>query len=299
MPRFTARERRERYLREFEFQKRTGKQFFPYAILHDAIMSLIVVGLIIGLSVLWYVQADPVPEGPNAGRSGGILGSLYESRADPAIEGYDPKPEWYFFFLFELLRIFKTPELLLFGTIIVPTILMMLLLALPFIDRRPERRLSRRPIAMGTAVLVPVALMALTWYGSKAPGAAGEASSNPGATAFASDAGCGSCHTMADAGTNGNVGPNLDNAKPSYEEALTVITNGRGGMPAFKGQLDENQIKCLAGYISTYSGATEGGQEGGGAAGGETPGGAGDDYTNACQAAGGNYSSATGEAGQG
>jgi cbb3-type cytochrome c oxidase subunit III len=60
---------------------------------------------------------------------------------------------------------------------------------------------------------------------------------------------CGSCHTLADAGTTGKVGPNLDQAKPSLQKATTQITNGGGGMPAFKGQLTEEQIKTLAQYV--------------------------------------------------
>jgi mono/diheme cytochrome c family protein len=53
----------------------------------------------------------------------------------------------------------------------------------------------------------------------------------------------------ADAGTTGKVGPNLDQAKPSLQKATTQITNGGGGMPAFKGQLTEEQIKTLAQYV--------------------------------------------------
>jgi cbb3-type cytochrome c oxidase subunit III len=60
---------------------------------------------------------------------------------------------------------------------------------------------------------------------------------------------CGSCHTLADAGTTGKVGPNLDQAKPSLQKAITQITNGGGGMPPFKGQLTDAQIKTLAAYI--------------------------------------------------
>ena len=60
---------------------------------------------------------------------------------------------------------------------------------------------------------------------------------------------CGTCHTLADAGTTGKVGPNLDQAKPSLQRAVTQITNGGGGMPPFKGQLTEAQIKTLAQYV--------------------------------------------------
>jgi len=61
---------------------------------------------------------------------------------------------------------------------------------------------------------------------------------------------CGTCHTLSDAGTTGKVGPNLDQAKPSLQRAVTQITNGGGGMPPFKGQLTDAQIKTLAKYVS-------------------------------------------------
>jgi mono/diheme cytochrome c family protein len=60
---------------------------------------------------------------------------------------------------------------------------------------------------------------------------------------------CGSCHTLADAGTTGTIGPNLDQAKPGLQLAIRQITNGGGGMPPFKGQLTEQQIRLLAQYI--------------------------------------------------
>jgi cbb3-type cytochrome c oxidase subunit III len=65
---------------------------------------------------------------------------------------------------------------------------------------------------------------------------------------------CGSCHTLADAGTSGAVGPNLDQAKPSLQKAITQITNGGGGMPPFKGQLSEKQIRALAQYLVRVTG---------------------------------------------
>ncbi|HET8872593.1 MAG TPA: c-type cytochrome [Gaiellaceae bacterium] len=60
---------------------------------------------------------------------------------------------------------------------------------------------------------------------------------------------CGSCHTLADAGTSGTIGPNLDQVKPSLQRAVTQITNGGGGMPPFKGQLTPDQIRALAQYV--------------------------------------------------
>lgn len=74
-----------------------------------------------------------------------------------------------------------------------------------------------------------------------------------GKSIFAS-AGCASCHTLADAGSDGTVGPNLDQSKPSKELAVDRVTNGRGGMPAFKGQLSDAQIEAVAEYVSSVAG---------------------------------------------
>ena len=61
--------------------------------------------------------------------------------------------------------------------------------------------------------------------------------------------GCGGCHTLADAGSNGTVGPNLDDAKPSFELAVTRVTEGRGAMPTFKDQLSAQEIADVASYV--------------------------------------------------
>ena len=65
---------------------------------------------------------------------------------------------------------------------------------------------------------------------------------------------CGSCHTLADAGTSGTVGPNLDQAKPPKSLVLDRVTNGKGQMPSFKGTLDEQQIQAVAAYVSSAAG---------------------------------------------
>jgi cbb3-type cytochrome c oxidase subunit III len=67
-------------------------------------------------------------------------------------------------------------------------------------------------------------------------------------------ANCGSCHTLADAGTSGNVGPNLDQLKPSFQIAQHQVINGGGAMPAFKGTLTAAQITAVAKYVSSVAG---------------------------------------------
>ena len=133
MARLTARERREAYLREYSYQKKTGKSFFPQVILHDIIVNLFFVLLIVALAILWHATAN--------GTHSGILGPLYEDKADSAVAIYDPRPDWYYFFLFQLLRVFDNPNLLLLGTIIIPSIWMAILITLPV--HRPHARAPR------------------------------------------------------------------------------------------------------------------------------------------------------------
>lgn len=65
---------------------------------------------------------------------------------------------------------------------------------------------------------------------------------------------CGTCHTLADAGTTGTTGPNLDESKPSKELAVERVTNGRGVMPPFKDSLSPEQIEAVAEYVSSVAG---------------------------------------------
>jgi mono/diheme cytochrome c family protein len=69
-----------------------------------------------------------------------------------------------------------------------------------------------------------------------------------GAEVFAS-AGCGSCHTLAEAGTSGTVGPNLDDSQPPHELVVDRVTNGQGVMPPFAGQLSDAEIQDVAAYV--------------------------------------------------
>lgn len=85
------------------------------------------------------------------------------------------------------------------------------------------------------------------------PKPAGPGGAADGKTIFAT-AGCTGCHTLSAAGSTGTVGPNLDQAKPSKELVVDRVTNGRGGMPSFKGQLSEAQIQAVAEYVSTNAG---------------------------------------------
>jgi menaquinol-cytochrome c reductase cytochrome b/c subunit len=209
-------ERRRIFQQYKEDVKERGKPFFPYAMLHDTIMSLIVVLVITGLAIVWKYTTP----GNHHTIEPGWLGRLYDAPADPGTINFVPRPDWYFYFLFYLLRIFKWPETVFIGTIGLPTVLLIILLALPFIDLRSERRLSRRPVALIAAILVVLSMGVLTYKGATAKEALGSEivghvpswavqqgfvtnkQAIAGAKLFAV-AGCLNCHTyLGDGGSN-------------------------------------------------------------------------------------------------
>ena len=76
-----------------------------------------------------------------------------------------------------------------------------------------------------------------------------------GKEVFLGASACGGCHTLADAGSTGAVGPNLDDAQPSEELVLDRVTNGQGGMPSFSSTLNEQQIADVSAYVSSVAGS--------------------------------------------
>ena len=212
-----AREK-ERYLREYFILKSQGKPFFPYAVAKDGAMACLVMVVIIAMSIIFGAELGP--------------------KADPTTTSYTPRPEWYFFFLFELLRVIKPPSIVFIATVGVPTICMVLLLLLPFYDRNPERHPLRRPIAMLAAVSTIVAMAYLTLQGARA-GAPGTvtmqvaAQYTPGKLVFA-QSGCQGCHKI---GEDGNPGPgpsltHIGSRLPRQAIARTLI-NPTAPMPSF------------------------------------------------------------------
>src|SRR3954453_20822265 len=142
-----AREK-EQYLREYYILKTQGKPFFPYAVLKDSVMAAIVLLVMILLAI--------------------FLGAEIGPKADPTTTTYTPRPEWFFFFLFELLRVVKPPALVFIATVGIPTVCLVLLILLPFIDRNPERNPLKRPIASLTGIAVIAAMAYLTILGALA-----------------------------------------------------------------------------------------------------------------------------------
>ena len=83
----------------------------------------------------------------------------------------------------------------------------------------------------------------------------GEGDAEAGKEVFLGSSGCGTCHTLSDAGTSGTVGPNLDDAQPSHDLVVDRVTNGQGAMPSFSASLSEQQIQDVAAYVSSVAGS--------------------------------------------
>ena len=214
-------ERRAQFKRYKDDVKKRGKPFYPYAMFHDTVMSLVVVFVIVALAVMWkWTSWSPHHDGTHQG----LLGPEYTAPADPGTTSFVPRPDWYFYFLFYLLRVFKWPNTVFLGTVGIPTILLILLIALPFYDTRMERRLSRRPVAVVAAILVIVSMGVLTWKGATAKEALASevindvpgwvkknnlpAAAVPGAKLFA-ESGCTACHTYLGSGSSNLGAPDL------------------------------------------------------------------------------------------
>ena len=266
-------ERRAQHKRYKEDVERDGKSFFPHAMFHDTVMSLVVVGVIIGLTCVWYFTAEGSDDP-------GWLGPHYTEEADPGTTDFIPRPDWFFYFLFYLLRIFKWPDTVVLGTVGVPNILLAILIALPFIDLRRERRLSRRPVAIVAAIVVVLAMGTLTYKGATAEealgsqlrqavpvwaerqGFAGNAEIEEGADIFAV-AGCGQCHQYLGTGASNLGAPDLSEIGAGDRGAdyfASYVSNpaqfGNDVMPPYAGLGEENLAK-LGAFLDASKGPKE------------------------------------------
>ncbi|MGE5274804.1 MAG: c-type cytochrome [Verrucomicrobiota bacterium] len=264
--------RRAEFARYKADVKKRGKPFFPFAMFHDTVMSLVVVLVIIGLACIWKWTTP----GDHTGTGAGWLGPLYTDEADPGTTSFVPRPDWYFYFLFYLLRIFKWPDSVILGTVGIPTIIMVLMIALPFLDRRQERRLSHRPVAVVITILTVIAMGTLTYKGATAKEALGSETIGlvdgwvkknnlppaaiPGARLFA-QSGCLTCHTYLGSGSSnlgapdlseiGNKGLGIDTQIKHLKDPGSVTPGSP--MPSFA-QLGDANLRKLAIFLEASKG---------------------------------------------
>ena len=228
---------KEQYLREYSILKNKGKPFFPYAVAKDGLMACIVMLVIMFLALEFGAELGP--------------------KADPTTTTYVPRPDWYFFFLFEVLRVMKNvPAFTDMATIGVPTLCMIMLFLLPVYDRSPERLITRRPVALASGLATITAMAFLTYSGANtgspnsvalaAPSglSAQQAAVYHAGEIVVGESGCLACHTIGDNGNNG-PGPPLTHIGSVRRPGAIAATlrNPTAPMPSFKNLSQQNPQK--------------------------------------------------------
>jgi len=237
---------KEQYLREYALLKNEGKPFFPYAVAKDSLMAVVVMIVIILLSLLFGAELGP--------------------KVNPTTTTYVPRPDWYFFFLFEILRVMKNvPKFTPLGTIGVPTLCMIALFLLPLYDRSPERLITRRPVALASGLATIACIAFLTFSGANTgspnsvsvPVPAGLTASQK--TTFLAgeivvgESGCEACHEIGSNGNNGPGPPLTDVGSTRSAGAIAqTLQNPTAPMPSFAGlaKSSPKKFKDLVEFLS-------------------------------------------------
>ncbi len=212
---------RKEYLEQYKKEKEKGVPFFPDIIFKDAVVSLVI---FIALVALAY-----------------FVGAPLEPRADPADTNYTPRPEWYFLFLFQLLKYFPG-SLEVIGVFIIPSVAVIILLALPLIDRSPKRYFLRRPVILGATILSVIGVLFLTIQSNREIPLPPELVGGDQTAALYTE-NCAPCH-----------GPSI--TVPAGVNLHEIIAQSRHeGMPAWSGDLTSDEIDALAGFIVSPAGS--------------------------------------------
>lgn len=212
---------KEEYLAEYKKAKDKGVPFFPDVIFKDVVVSFLIFVILVALAY--------------------FFGAPLEAKANPANTEYTPRPEWYFLFLFQLLKYFPG-KLEVLGVVLIPTIVLVFLFILPLIDRNPRRHfLNRLPVTLATTAVVAgiIGLTVLSVLEAPPPAIAQQGDSV--ASLYAAN--CSGCH-----GTSIEVAPGAN--------LHEIIASGNHeGMPAWSADLTSDQIDALAGFITSPGGS--------------------------------------------
>lgn len=182
-----------------------------------------------------------------------------EKIADPSDTEYIPMPDWYFLFLYQLLKYsYASNQYIIFGTLIIPGLAFGALLLAPFLDRGPERRPSKRPLATGFMLLALAAITYLTWEAyvghdweaAKAQGQIPDTGVDTEAEGYkiAEANGCISCHGggLEGSGTT----PALIGTGLTAEEIADIAKNGVGKMPAGLFTGTDEELEKMSEYLA-------------------------------------------------
>jgi ubiquinol-cytochrome c reductase cytochrome b subunit len=230
-----------RFKQRYAQLKAQGLSFFPYIIFKD-IVAVTLVFLVVAF-VAYFRPAE------------------LEDLANPTDTTYNPRPEWYFLSVFQLLKYFPG-SLEAFAIVLLPLIAFGILFGLPFLDQGPKRHPLQRPFWTGAGVLTIIGLIVLTVLGEKAPLTNPEVKKDPLITAGKRLFGalnCSYCHQLNHHG--GNVGPVLDNVGMRRNREWLAghfrdpqKTSPGTKMPNFK--LLDGEVEALVAYMSSLGGGT-------------------------------------------
>ena len=234
-----------------EAQRAIKGRFWPEQVFKDALIGTLIVLSLITLAV--------------------FLPKPFNGQADPLDSSFIPKPEWNFLFLYEALKFFPG-RLEPIGSVGVPQVLILLLVLIPFVDRRPERNPLKRPVAMAGGITLAGIIVALTaagYYSNPAAAVAPSPSAQTGSQASGAQGGeqlfksqnCSGCHRINNAG--GTIGPDLSQEGLSgrtRDWLTTQIRNPKAHspesiMPAFT-SLSEKEVNDLVDYLLTLKSST-------------------------------------------
>ncbi|MDO8520095.1 MAG: c-type cytochrome [Deltaproteobacteria bacterium] len=230
---------KEEEKKKYQEAKERGKSFFPYTIFKDTAACLVVF-LILAALAYW-------------------LGADLEEMADPTDTTYNPRPEWYFLFLFQALKLFPG-SLEAIAAIFLPALGVVFLLLLPFIDRGPKRHPLDRPVLTAIGSLSIAGFIYLTYLGMTSPLLNPIVEKDPqvlaGKQAFGALR-CSYCHSIQ--GRGGIVGPDLTTigAKRDREWLIGHFTDPEKVSPGSlmpKLNLLPDEIEALTAYMQTLGG---------------------------------------------
>ncbi len=207
---------------QYKKEKEKGVYFFPDLLAKDAIVALIVFLAMIALAY--------------------FIGAPLEPRADPGDTNYTPRPEWYFLFLFQMLKYFPG-NLEVIGVIVIPTLAVLFLLFLPFIDRGKKRHFWNRKWITAVTLLGIIGVVGLTIQSIReAPPPAVAQGGDPVAALYTEN--CSGCH-----------GPSIQVAEGTNLHEIIAQGQHDEGMPAWSGDLTSDEIDALVGFVLSPGGS--------------------------------------------
>ncbi|MFH1382900.1 MAG: c-type cytochrome [Chloroflexota bacterium] len=228
--------KKEIYREQYDASKQGGEMFYPETIVRDAIVALLVVAVIIALAI--------------------IMPATIEAPADPATTTYNPRPEWYFLFLFQFLKLFPG-QLEPVAAVAVPAVALVILSLVPFFDSSLERRWSRRKRMLGLGVLALAGLITLELAGALSAPSRPASQESPlvikGQQIY-NQIDCAYCHSIN--GVGGSIGPDLTSVggQLDKQQLETYLQNPHAMIPTSlhpKLQFTPEELQALSAYLAT------------------------------------------------